>query len=302
MTWVTAVLISTSLFAVVTVFDKRLATNLFPSAGSFNAAFGLLQAAIAVVYFSAVIPTVGFDGGAGVPWAIASGLFWALGLFLFFHGLRLEEASRAAPIQQIGPIFAAVVAVVFLGEALTPFQWAAVVVVVMGAALVSTRPEERLFRLARGRAFFILLGGSFSIGMAFIASEQATHEMNVWGIQAIRAAAMSAGVLLLSMRPTTFRQLRSVSGSVGAWVNLLIAEGLLAPIAALMFVIALSLGPVSSVSAVSASRPMFVLILGVLLSTKYWDLLHERIDRRTMGLKAASVAMIVGGVAALSLG
>ena len=302
MTWVAAVLISTSLFAVVTVFDKRLATHLFPSAGSFNAAFGLLQALIAVVYFSAVIPTVGFDGGEGVPWAIASGLLWALGLFLFFHGLSMEEASRAAPIQQVGPIFAAVVAVLFLGEMLTTLQWAAVVVVILGAALVSARPEDGLFRLARGRAFFILLAGSFSIGMAFIASEAATHTMNVWGIQAIRSAAMSVGVLALAARPATVRELRSVGRSVGAWANLLLAEGILGPIAALMFVIALSLGPVSSVSAVSASRPMFVLLLGVLLSTKYFDVLHERIDRRSIGVKTMAIAMIVVGVAALSLG
>ncbi len=302
MTWVAAVLISTSLFAVVTVFDKRLATNLFPSAGAFNAAFGLLQAVIAVVYFSAVVPTVGFDGGAGVPWAIASGLLWALGLFLFFHGLSMEEASRAAPIQQVGPIFASVAAVVFLGETLSALQWGAVVVVILGAGLVSARPEQGLFRLARGKAFFILLAGSFSIGMAFIVSEQATRVMNVWGIQAIRAAAMSAGVLALSARPSTLRQLRSVGGTVRAWGALILAEGILAPIAALMFVIALSLGPVSSVSAVSASRPMFVLALGVLLSTRHFDVLHERIDRSSIGVKAAAIAMIVAGVVTLSLG
>ncbi len=302
MTWVAAALISTSLFAVVTVFDKRLATHLFPSASSFNAAFGLLQAAIAVVYFSAVAPTVGFDGGEGAPWAIASGLLWALGLFLFFHGLSMEEASRAAPIQQVGPIFASVAAVIFLGETLTALQWGAVVVVILGAGLVSARPEEGLFRLARGKAFFILLAGSFSVGMAFIASEQATRVMNVWGIQAIRSAAMAVGVLALSARPSTLRELRSVRRSASAWANLLLAEGVLAPIAALMLVIALSLGPVSSVSVVSASRPMFVLILGALLSTKRFDVLHERIDRRTLGVKAAAIAMIVAGVATISIG
>ena len=302
MTWVMAVLISTSLFAVVTVFDKRLASDLFPSAGAFNAAFGLLQGVIALVYFAAVVPTVGFDGGDGAPWAVASGLLWALGLFLFFHGLSLEEASRAAPIQQVGPIFAAVVAVLFLGETLAPAQWAAVVVVILGAVLVSARPEQGLFRLARGRAFFILLGGSFSVGMAFIASEQATREMNVWGIQAIRSAAMCAGVLALAMRPRTLRELRSVGRSPSAWASLILAEGILAPVAALMFVVALSLGPVSSVSAVSASRSMFVLLLGVALSTRYLRLLDERIDPRTIALKAAAVSLIIAGVATLSLG
>ena len=302
MTWVTAVLISTSLFALVTVLDKRLTTNLFPSASSFNVAFGVMQAIIAVVYFSAVVPTVGFDGGSGIPWAISSGLLWALGLFLFFHGLRLEEFSRAVPLQQVGPVFASVAAVLFLDEMLSAMQWGAVLMVVLGAMLVSARPEQGIFRLARGRAFFILLGGSFSLGMAFVTSEQATREMNIWAIQAIRAATMSMGIFLLAARPQTVRQFLHATWNVRTLTTLVLAEGIMAPLAALMFILAISLGPVSSVSAVSASRPIFALALGAALSTRYWNVLNEPIDHRTLGFKAVAVAMIVSGVGVLSLG
>ena len=211
MTWVTAVLISTTVFAVVAVLDKRLTTNLFPSAGSFNVGFGVMQVCVSLIYFAFVIPSIGFDGGSGIPWAMASGLFWGLGLFFFFHGLRLEEVSRAVPVQQMGPVFAAVVAVLFLGESLTAFQWAAALLVIGGAVLVSARPEHGLFRIARGRAFFLLLAGSFSMGMAFVVSEQATREMNVWAIQAVRSGTMSVSIFLLSARPVTVRQFLSAS-------------------------------------------------------------------------------------------
>ena len=103
MTWVTAALISTILFAVVTVLDKRLTTNLYPSAGAFNVGFGVMQASISLIYFAFVIPLVGFDGGSGIPWAMASGVLWGLGLALFFQALRLEEMSRAVPVQQMAP-------------------------------------------------------------------------------------------------------------------------------------------------------------------------------------------------------
>ena len=302
MTWVTAVLISTTLFAVVTVMDKRLATNLYPSAGAFNVGFGVMQVCICVIYFAAVIPTVGFDGGSGIPWAMASGLLWGLGLFLFFHALRIEEVSRAVPVQQLAPVFAAVVAVLFLGELLTPLQWAAVLVVIAGAVLVSARPEQGLFRIARGRAFFLLLGGSFSLGMAFVASEQATREMNVWGIQAWRSLAMSGCIFLLAARPATVREFTRASRRFYTLFTLVLAEGLLAPLAALTFVIALDLGQVSSVSAVSASRPLITLILGAALSTRLWNVLNEPLDKETLGLKTLAVVMIVGGVAALTLG
>lgn len=302
MTWFTAVLISTTLFAVVTVMDKRLATSLYPSAGAFNVGFGVMQICISVIYFAFVIPTVGFDGGSGIPWAVASGLLWGLGLFLFFHALRIEEVSRAVPVQQMAPVFAAIVAVLFLGDVLNLLQWAAVLVVVFGAILVSSRPEQGLFRIARGRAFFLLLGGSFSLGMAFVVSEQATREMNVWGIQAWRSLAMSGCIFLLAARPSTVHQFRSASRSLFTLSTLVLAEGLLAPLAALTFVIALDLGQVSQVSVVSASRPLITLLLGVALSTRYWNVLNEPLDRETLGLKTLAVVMIVGGVAVLTLG
>lgn len=302
MTWLTAVLISTTLFAVVAVLDKRLTTNLFPSAGSFNVGFGVMQVCVSAIYFAFVIPGIGFDGGSGIPWAMASGFFWGLGLFFFFHGLRLEEVSRAVPVQQLGPVFAAAVAVLFLGESLTAFQWAAVLFVIAGAVLVSARPEQGLFRIARGRAFFLLLAGSFSMGMAFVVSEQATREMNVWAIQAVRSATMSASIFLLSARPVTVRQFASASRNLYNLWMLVLAEGLIAPLAALAFIVALDLGPVSSVSVVSASRPLLTLMLGVALSTPYWNVLNEPLDRETLGFKSLAVVMIVGGVGVLSLG
>ena len=302
MTWVTAVLISTTLFAVVTVLDKRLTTDLYPSAGAFNVGFGVMQACIAVIYFAFVVPLVGFDGGSGIPWAMGSGVLWGLGLALFFQALRLEEMSRAVPVQQMAPVFAAIVAVLFLGDVLTPLQWAAVLVVVAGAVLVSARPEQGLFRIARGRAFFLLLAGSFTLGMAFVVSGQATREMNVRAIQAVRSATMSVAIFLMAARPVTVPQFATASRRLHTLWTLVLAEGLLAPLAALAFIVALDLGQVSSVSVVSASRPLFTLMLGVALSTRFWNVLNEPLDRETVGLKTLAVVMIVGGVVVLSVG
>ena len=301
MTWVVAVLISTTLFALVTILDKRLIAHLFPSAQSFNVAFGLLQVPIAALLFAVVVPTVGFDGGAGIPWAIASGLLWAGGITLFFHGLRLEEVSRATPIQMTAPIFTALLAVTFLGESLNGLQWAAIGMVVLGGATVTVRPELGWFRIANRRALVILLGASFVMGVAFVVSKEATNQMNVWAIQAFRAAAMGAGVLALQGRRTAFREAREMLSDRRAMGTLVLTEGIIAPIAAFMFVLALSLGPVSLVSAVSSSRPLLVLAASAALSTPYWNVLGEPLDRRTLGVKLASTVLIVGGVVALAL-
>ena len=301
MNWVAAVLVSTTLFAVVTILDKRLVADLFPSAAAFNVAFALLQVPIAAVFFAFVVPTVGFDGGAGVPWAAASGLLWALGLVLFFHGLRVEEVSRATPIQMTAPIFTAVLAVAFLGESLNVAQWASIAVVVAGGAVITIRPEDGWFRIARPRPLLILLMASFVMGVAFVVSKEATNQMNVLAIQAVRSVSMGAGVLVLSGRGPAFREVRALLGSPRAMGTLVVAEGLIAPVAALMFVVAVSLGPVSLVSAVGSSRPLILLGMSTLLSTRVWNVLNEPLDRRTIGVKLVSTGMIVVGVAVLGL-
>ena len=301
MTWVAAVLVSTTLFALVSILDKRLVADLFPSARSFNVAFGLLQAPIAAVLFAVVVPTVGFDGGAGIPWAIASGLLWAGGIILFFHGLRLEEVSRATPIQMTAPIFTALLAVTFLGESLNALQWVAIGMVVLGGATVTVRPELGRLRIANRRALVILLGASLVMGVAFVVSKEATNHMNVLAIQAFRAAAMGVGVLVLQGRGRAFREVRGMLRERAAMGTLVLTEGILAPIAAFMFVLALSMGPVSLVSAVSSSRPLIVLAASAALSTRSWNVLGEPLDRGTLGIKLASTVLIVGGVAVLAL-
>ena len=100
----------------------------------------------------------------------------------------------------------------------------------------------------------------------------------------------------------TVRQFTTASRDLYTFSMLVLAEGLLAPLAALSFIIALDLGQVSSVSVLSASRPLFTLMLGVALSTRFWNVLNEPLDKETLGLKTLAVVMIVGGVVVLSVG
>ena len=205
------------------------------------------------------------------------------------------------PMQSLSPVFAALIAVSFLGERLSAGQWLAILAVTAGAMMVSLRPVRGRIRPARGRAFFILLASSVVIAVAFVVSKEATDRMNVWAIQGFGALAMGAGVLAITWRPAMNRDLRRALRTPRAVAAILVGEGLLAPVAALMFVVALSLGPVSLVSAVTATRPLAVLAVGTLLSTPVWNVLDEPLDRGTLGLKAASTVLIVGGVAALAL-
>ena len=85
-------------------------------------------------------------------------------------------------------------------------------------------------------------------------------------------------------------------------VGLIVAgDFIMAPIASISLNWATSLGAISLVAALAATRPFFVFMVSSLFSTQRIRLLNEPLERETISLKLAALAMIVGGIAALSL-
>ncbi len=65
--------------------------------------------------------------------ALATGASWVC----YFRALQLGEASRVAPVDKLSVVLVAVFAVAFLGERLTPRDWAGVGLVAAGAVALA---------------------------------------------------------------------------------------------------------------------------------------------------------------------
>ena len=85
-------------------------------------------------------------------------------------------------------------------------------------------------------------------------------------------------------------------------VLVIIGETILAPIGIFLNVAASSIGAISVVSTVTASRPFFVFLYSSSLSVGPFRLLDESIDIRTLATKAISIFLIIGGISLLSFG
>lgn len=301
MSWLTAALLSTLFFALISVFDKKLLTDLFRTVPDFFVVFGLMQLVIGGVFTLVALATGGIAINPGFWWSIASGFAFAAGLPLFFTALRYEEASRAIPIMALMPVFATIIGVVLLGERLTAIQTIAVIVIISGAALVSMRRVNGRLRIATGRAFLLLVGASAVLGIAFVVTKLATDTTSIWAVQGISTLVLGLAILAVVFRRAPLAQIPSYLRHAPTASLMLLTEGLLAPGAILTLIIALEAGPVSLVSVVTASRPLLVLLLTLALSTPAWNILREPLDRETIGLKTTSTALIVGGVITLAL-
>ncbi len=298
--WVILALASAACFGVVSVIDKRLLDHHLPGVS-------VLYLWIALVfsyYAGLVLLLTGLPLDVprdGLGMALVSGLAVGIGLALMFVGLKLDEATRAIAITQINPIFVAFLAVFFLGETLVPAQWGAIALVVLGTMLISLRnlPDRRLLLPTRGTR--LLLGSALGLGVGFFAAKYALETLSIWPVFALQQLC-AALVFALFARPRVWHQLASVLQRRNTLLLMSLGEGVLPVIAIILGLAASDLGPISLVAAVLGTRPFFVFIISTILSTARWGLMEESLTRQALGLKLASIVLIVVGMVALGSG
>ncbi len=298
--WVILALASAALFGVVSVIDKRLLDHHLPGVSVLY----LWIALVLSFYSGLVLLLTGLPLDAprdGLGMALVSGLAVGIGLALMFAGLKLDEATRAIAITQINPIFVALLAVFFLGETLVPAQWGAIALVVLGTMLISLRNTPDRSLLLPTRETPILLGSALGLGVGFFAAKYALESLSIWSVFALQQLGVAL-VFALFARPSVWRQLALVLRGGNTLLLMLLGEGVLPIIAIILGLAASDLGPISLVAAVLGTRPLFVFIISTILSTARWGLMEESLTRQALGLKLASIVLIVVGMVALGSG
>jgi drug/metabolite transporter (DMT)-like permease len=298
--WVLLALGSAVCFGFVSVVDKRLLYHHLPGVSVLYLWIALVLTTYAVI----VLAVTGIPQGVSAQLlavALGSGLATGVGLALMFLGLKLEEASRAIAITQIYPVVVAALAVLFLGETLAPFQWAAITLVVLGAMLISLRGDVPGSALRPTRGTPVLVGGGFGLGLGFFAAKFALEGLSVATVFALQQLGVAL-IFGLFARPVVWRQLFRTLKRRNSLVLLLVGEGFLPIVAIVLGLWAISLGPVSLVTAFLATRPLFLFLLATLLSSSRWQLMEESLSRKSLALKFVSIVMIVAGVGALGMG
>ncbi len=68
---------------------------------------------------------------------ILSGMATGASWLCYFRALKLGDAARVAPLDKLSVVLVAIVSTIFLGERLSPTNWAGVALIAGGAILVA---------------------------------------------------------------------------------------------------------------------------------------------------------------------
>ena len=302
MSWMVIALASGVAGAGVSIVDKTLLQNYVRSHVTLWLAIGIFQGAMGLVFVT------GFAwsndvASTGTLWGFVSGAITGLGGLFLLYALKSQEVSRVAPVAQTSPIFAAILALAVLDETLTPLQWLAVVATVAGALLLSTHRDPEYRNLFLDKSFFLVMLASVFMAVGHVVGKVTLDTLSVPFAHGLRSLGLStvlfgASIHSRDARHEFIRLVRSRSKGLAlvAFGEMGLATGSL-----LLFLWALSAGPVGLVSALAATRSLFVLLFSTVLTLKFGNLLGERVTRGVLAFKLVSITLIVAGVGAIAL-
>ena len=301
MTWVLLALGSTITFAFISALDKILIARFTPNARTFIVMVGLTQFLLAIV----IVPWTEWTGytNQDVILAVVSGLTSGGYLVLMFWVMGTQDVSRVVPVTSTYPIFVAVLALVLLGEQIGLLAWVGIIVTVAGAALMSLGPTARARDRGSGQmlAFVLLIFASLGFGLSQVFSKMVADSMDVWTLFFWRALGNGAACVAFTIKPSGMRDLINTFRRPTSVGLILLTEGALVFVALAFLLGAIYSGPVSLVSTVMATRPLFVFVLGIVLSMGVSNVLNEPLERKILFVKTLSIVMTIGGVAAVTL-
>ena len=298
MDWILAAIASAIGFAGVGILDKIVIEKHSPSPRTFMIFAGALQLPGSLI----PIAFVGLEPYSAINILIAwgSGVLIGISLLLMFLALRKQDASVVAAVYQTAPVFVAIIAVIFLKESLTFFQWLAILLTVAGAILISLKRTGVGFG-SLGVWFFVMIAASVFFGAGLTLTKVALNEMSFWNVFTYRGIGTAVPLMLLPVTRNTVKESLLFIKNVKGLSIVVFSEAILAFAALWFTTIAIDNSPVSLATAIMSTRPLFAVIFGAVLSLSYLRVLDEPLDRGSITQRTFAVVMIVAGVAGISL-
>jgi len=299
MDWANTAILSAAIMGVVSILDSHLLSKRMPGLRAFLLPVSIMHLIYACLAF-ALFPLPKDVGLWPILAAVASGMLRTAAVIIMLDSLKREEVSRVIPVVYTYPIFVAIMAVPLLGESLNYLGWLAIVIVVLGAVMVSLRQRPSGSTGWQGRLLLFLFGSSLLFAVADITSKYALDYISSWNMFWISAFCMSGTFLLISVRPRFVQQLINMKRRKSTMALIALDESLV-PLGIVLSFWALQRGPVSLVSPILSSRPMFVLVFALILSRLSPAFLEWQAGKGMLVLRIVAVAMIIGGITLIHL-
>ncbi|MCC6890662.1 MAG: EamA family transporter [Hyphomicrobiales bacterium] len=227
---------------------------------------------------------------------VATGTLSILAAVCYLHALDMDEASFVTPFYQTAPIFAYCLGYLILGETITLAQGLGSSVIIVGALALSLEVGRRGIRFKRNVVALMLVASLLSAinGVVFklIAVKTGFWVSLFWGFV---GQVMAGLILLVCVRGYRRDFLGLFKQQKAAGIGLIALSRALFSVSEAVTLYATLLAPVALVLVVNSFQPLFVLMLGTVLTLLLPHVATESLDRTKMLQKAVGIGLILVG-------
>ena len=291
MEWYIYALLAPAFWALNNVFVKFLITTKFKSYVPMistiifmDVPFALAILLIAPINF--VFPYTIF--------AILTGLLPLFAFWFYSQALLVEEVSRLTTLFQLIPVFVALLSAIFLNEILGPQKYLGIIIVVVGAMLVSYKKTKGKTSFSSALKYMIPFG--LIIAIYTILEKYLLTYFDFWSLffWSITGALLGVTLLLAFKKPRKqFTKTIPNIGKKGLFLTF-IGEGIYVA-GALFSLIALSSANASIASALFGLQPFYIFFYTLFLSIFLPKILTEDLNKQTIILKICAIALMFSG-------
>ncbi|MFH1509148.1 MAG: EamA family transporter [bacterium] len=225
--------------------------------------------------------------------SIGIGIFSILNAVFYFKAVKLEEISRVAPLFYLSPLFTLILAAIFLGEIFTPLKYLGIILLIIGAVLISVQRSLKYF-IRFNKAFYFMIISAFVYAVESTTTKFLVDGADYWTIFVF----ISFGVFFGSL-PIIFIYSKNLTGTIKKYgvkvIGLATLSEFFGTSGWLLFMLAATLGPITLVNSLAATQMVFVLILTITLSVFWPRLFAEKISPKIIGLKLMAIVLIIVG-------
>jgi transporter family protein len=295
MSWVFYILLANVLFSATQIFDKyfnsKKIKNVYSYSVILNSVYFLFVAVTAYIIRDSFVVNSSFF------WSILAGFCYFLMWIFFWKALQTGEVSRVTAIFFTQPVFNAFLAIFFLGESISQLRWLGIILIVFGA--IGATWEGKGLKITRSYVLLAVLAAIVS-AVGNTVSKYAMLGLPPLAVNSIGYFATVPLYIFLLTKKEVFREVKSNFTNRPTMFKFFV-RGLIGYAAIAFFMLAIGAGPVSLVSAMSGTQPLFTLILSLIIASMAPNLIKENISRSAIYLKASAIILIVSGAIIISL-
>lgn len=300
MNWFFVALAAPALWALVNHIDKYIINTYFTGRGVGSLVLFTSLSGVIISVFILIFKQDSLAIGIAPAIAIAiNGALLVASFIPYLYALEDEEASYVTSLFQLIPVFAYLLALVFLHEYLTLSQILASGLVVAGAMLISFDLSHTI--RFKARPFWLMMLSAFMLAVNALVFKIIALDGNFWGTAFWEYVGGGIfGILLFSLSRLYREQfIATIQKSKVTVLSLNTASELLNIIAKLLANFASLLAPLALVWVVNGFQPLIVFIYGVLLTLFIPRWGKESLERKAVTQKILAIVIIFIGIVLL---